>query len=529
MMEPEFPQELQTQAYGILSSNDVEPLEALFSHVFGSQEPQRSQAYTFLHCCKKHFPHLLFIKLFFVIRCSPVSDTSSRSTLVLRYLKICDLWPTLSVIAQNYMKSHFLVCLQEEVSMPTLRLLCGIVSEMGSEISEAGNEWPELMEFLLNSIQSDYEKLQQSALWVLAYLPKGFRPVVCEALVPSLEPLHSAILQALSSPNADIQVTAFGAVVSLIGLFMSSKGRNWFNDLLRAMMVGLFNLLSHLKEEYAHGAVNELIMLVLDEPQILKPYLNHLVLDMLNVLECKKVTDETKLFVDKFLLAMAEATVLAPMMRELPHETMFRLLTTSMQLLLSIKDDNAWYNTESEQGENDGKMDVYKSGILFLRKLSTALDEKRILPICFELFLGHMEATEWKKRYAGISLLAVIAEECSDEMVMRKDCLDQVIAIILKSFKDPHPRVCWAAFNFMQQPTNLVQTMQILYHLKIAYALDAALDQHRNPTVKEQVVSALQYLLKNVPSDSLRMHTDLDTILWKLQKEPQGSAAISTV
>lgn len=67
---------------------------------------------------------------------------------------------------------------------------------------------------------------------------------------------------------------------------------------------------------------------------------------------------------------------------------------------------------------------------------------------------------------------------------MRKDCLDQVTAIILKSFKDPHPRVCWAAFNFMHQPTNLVQAMQILYHLRIVYALNAALDQQRNPRVK---------------------------------------------
>ena len=67
---------------------------------------------------------------------------------------------------------------------------------------------------------------------------------------------------------------------------------------------------------------------------------------------------------------------------------------------------------------------------------------------------------------------------------MRKDCLDQVTEIILKSFGDPHPRVCLAAFNFMQQPTNLVQAMQILYHLRIVCALDAALDQHQNPTVK---------------------------------------------
>ncbi|KAM5553630.1 hypothetical protein ABKV19_025721 [Rosa sericea] len=156
-------------------------------------------------------------------------------------------------------------------------------------------------------------------------------------------------------------------------------------------------------------------------------------------------------------------------MRELHHETMIRLLTTSMQLLLSIKDDNAWYNMDGEQGENAGKMDVYKSGILFLRKLLTALGGKRILSICFELFLGHMEATKWKKCHAGISLFAVNAGECSDEMVIRRDCLDQVTAIILmKLFKEDE-----------------VQAIQFLYHWRFDYALDAAVDHHRNPRVKD--------------------------------------------
>ncbi|KAM2654130.1 hypothetical protein EV2_025673 [Malus domestica] len=62
-MESEFSQQLQMQAYGILSSNEVQPMETLLSHLLSPQEPQRSQAYNLLHCCRNHFPDLLFIKV----------------------------------------------------------------------------------------------------------------------------------------------------------------------------------------------------------------------------------------------------------------------------------------------------------------------------------------------------------------------------------------------------------------------------------------------------------------------------------
>lgn len=39
--------------------------------------------------------------------------------------------------------------------------------------------------------------------------------------------------------------------------------------------------------------------------------------------------------------------------------------------------------------------------------------------------------------------------------------------------------------------------------------------------IQEQAASAILHLIKKLPSDGLRMHTDLDTILSKLQKEPQ--------
>ncbi|KAM1036615.1 hypothetical protein FF1_031557 [Malus domestica] len=514
-MEPVFSQQLQMQAYATLSSNDVQPMETLLSHLFSPQEPQKSQAYSLLHCCRKHFPDLLFIKVFFVIRNGPSAEIRTRSALVLRFV-LGDLWPKLSLNAQINLKNLFLVRLHEEGSLPILRILCLIASEMAVEISRTGDEWPELIDYLLMSFQSDSERFQLSALWVCAFFPKVYRPVICETLAPSIEPTHSAFLRMLNSENADIQVATFGAVVSLIHLFSNSLGRNWFHDLLRGMMVGLFNLLSHLKEDYARGALKELIMLVKEEPQLLKPYLNELVLDMLKIVDSEQVTEGTKVFVHKFLLTVVEASDLALTMRGLPHQTLVKLLAVPMKLLLCITDDYACYNTESEQAENAGKTDL---GIAYLTKISTALGEKTMTPIAFELFLEYMDASDWKKRHAGISMLAVIAKECSEEMVLMKNYLEQVTTMILKSFQDPQAQVCCAAFNFMQLPIILIEAMQILHHLRIVPALVSALDQHSIPRLKEQAASAIQHLMKNVSSDSLRMHMDLDAILSKLQKD----------
>ncbi|KAM1060319.1 hypothetical protein TB1_024242 [Malus domestica] len=148
-------------------------------------------------------------------------------------------------------------------------------------------------------------------------------------------------------------------------------------------------------------------------------------------------------------------------MRGLPHQTLVKLLSVPMKLLLCINDDYACYNTESEQAENAGKTDL---GIAYLKNVSTALGEKTMTPIAFALFLEHMDASDWKKRHAGISMLAVIGKECKGEMVLMKNYLEQVTIIILKSFQDPHSR--------------------ILHHLRIVPALVNALDQHSIPRLK---------------------------------------------
>ena len=63
--------------------------------------------------------------------------------------------------------------------------------------------------------------------------------------------------------------------------------------------------------------------------------------------------------------------------------------------------------------------------------------------------------------------------------------LDQVVAMVLNSFQDPHPRVRWAAINAIGQlSTDLGPDLQVQYHGQVLPALAAAMDDFQNPRVQ---------------------------------------------
>lgn len=63
--------------------------------------------------------------------------------------------------------------------------------------------------------------------------------------------------------------------------------------------------------------------------------------------------------------------------------------------------------------------------------------------------------------------------------------LEQVVAMVLNSFQDPHPRVRWAAINAIGQlSTDLGPDLQVQYHQQVLPALAAAMDDFQNPRVQ---------------------------------------------
>ncbi|XP_025015612.1 importin subunit beta-3 isoform X2 [Ricinus communis] len=397
--------------------------------------------------------------------------------------------------------------------MFVLRIVCGFLSELVGEIYKCQGEWKEFLEFLAGSLALNIDKFQETALLVFANLPNDCRRTICEALFTRIDLLHLGLLRSLSSENVDVKVAAFGAVVSLMHLFSSSLDIDRSNDLTRAMMMEVFDLLKCKKEDCAQKGIQELIKLVMEEPQILKPYVNYLVLHMLKIAESGVLKDETKNCAIQFLMTMLEADDLAPAFQILPSESMAGLFSIPMRMLLAIKDEALM---GSVQEDDAGKTDTYSYGLKCLNQISIVLGGKNILPIAFELLPIYMNALEWQRRQAGLTMLGVISKECSAEIILTEDYLEQVVNTILTSFHDSQPHVCWAAFHLMQLATDLIGAIQIIHHRRILPALVAALDKKQYPRVEEEVASAVLSFVKSISRDSLTIFIDLDNLLRKL-------------
>ncbi|RDX95121.1 sal3, partial [Mucuna pruriens] len=530
-----FPIELQSKAFEVLSSNDNTAMETLFSHLYSPQQQHRSQALAFLQCCKHHHPNLLFIKLFFLLRCSPVEDTRANAARTLHFLKPADLWPNLKPIAQARLKAHLLKYFTEEPSIHVLRLASPILAETVSVTYKTHQNWPEILDFLLNSIASNDDKSREVAASVLAKLPNDCRFLVSNALREKRNAvcvLHSSLLRSLASSSPDVQVAAFGAVVSLVRLFSEPSS---FHELLRAVMVGVFTLLHGFEQSHFPSAFAELINLVSREPLPLRPYMNDMVLDVLQILESDGVSKETHRLAFELVVAMTEVKEYEHVFVNLPYTTARRLLFVLTNMLQCVaEDDGGGGDGKLEAGEN--VVDVYGFGMKCLKKLCVALGSNNAVPVAYDVSRLHLDDAEWKMRHAGITVLSVITEEFSDEMVMMENFLGEVVTKVLKSIHDSHAQVRLATFKFMETPSNFVQVVQILYHHRLVHGFCMALDNDEDHKVKEQAASAMLFFLKNTLPESLTLNKNVDMVMGKLlsllegkESAKQRSIALSTL
>ncbi|KAG2406381.1 hypothetical protein LR48_Vigan03g262500 [Vigna angularis] len=510
MEASEFPLELQTKAFQILTSKDNTPIETLFSHIYASQHQNehslRSHALAFLQCCKHHHPDLLLIKLFFLFRTDALPETRANVARALHFLKAAEFWPKLKPIAQGHLKVHFLAYLAKESSLYVLRLVSLLLAEILSVTYKTHQNWPEALDLLTSFIASDNDNCREFASLVFKNLPNDSRFPVSSALEEkndTVRVLHASFFKFLASSNRDVQVASFGAVVSLVRLFSEPPV---FHDLLRAIMVGVFTLLHSFEGSYFRSAFAELINLVSQEPLLLKPYMNDMVLDVLQIAESESLSEETHCLAFQLVVVMTEVKEYEHVFVNLPHETVRRLFFVPIKMLRYVAEDGC-----------DGKreMEIEKAGMKGLKKLSAALGASKVVPLACEVFLLQLDNEEWRVRRAGITMLSVIAEDFSDEMVMTVSFIGEVVRKVLESMEDSHAQVRMATFKFMLTSSNFVQGVQLLYHHRFVHVFCNALDNEQDLHVKEQAGLAMQFFLKNTLPESITLNENADTVMGK--------------
>ncbi|QHO38440.1 Importin [Arachis hypogaea] len=172
---------------------------------------------------------------------------------------------------------------------------------------------------------------------------------------------------------------------------------------------------------------------------------------MLQIAEAESLEEGTRHLVIEFVITLTEARERAPgMMRKL-SQFISRMFAILMKMLLDIEDDPAWPSAKTED-EDVGETSNYSVGQECLDRLSISLGGNTIIPIASEQLPAYLAAPEWQKRHAALIALAQIAEGCSKVMIKN---LDQVVAMVLNSFNDQHPRAhaASAVLNFNENCT----------------------------------------------------------------------------
>ncbi|KAM7277580.1 hypothetical protein ACFE04_004714 [Oxalis oulophora] len=510
-MEPEFSEQLISKGYEILTSSDKSSIETFFSNLLPSQESIRSQSYLLLNCCKKHHASLLFLKLYYILRFSTSFEMRSNSITTLRYIKVEELWPSLSKTARENLKKDFLYCLDQEKHMLNLRSLCHIVSDMTCAIYKADDRWQELIDFLGN------EKVGEAPLLVITNLPQDCKLFYDQGLISSLEYLHKGLLKALTSSNVDVQVVASSTLRNLVCLYSNNSKQELFFQLLDAISGSIFGFIKNSQEYNAQRIITQLLVLITHDrnTQILSSYLEFSLLNMILIMEYALIKEKITYSIIHFLINVAKTKKLHPVLRGLQDEMVLRLLNISVRLMFYIEDDISWEQKIDEDIEDERKS-FYASGVECLTQFTIAFGETKIVLNAFKLFPMFMESQDWEKRHAAIKTLAIIAQECSDEMVMSRNFMEQGINMVLKFIRDPHPRVCYATFKFMQLRIDFVQAIQIFHHIRILPAFVVSLNENHIIKVKEEVIAAMLYFIKNtIPNISI-MHIDVDELLINL-------------
>ncbi|CAL0306445.1 unnamed protein product [Lupinus luteus] len=516
-MDPESTQLQQSQLASILGP-DPTPFETLISHLMSSSNDQRSHAESLFNLCKQNDPNTLSLKLAHLLHSSPHHEARAMAAILLRkqltrlHNEVDDsnyLWPRLNGNTQSTVKSLLLSSLQAEQSKSISKKLCDTVSELASGIVP-DNGWPELLPFMFQCVSSsDSRKLQESAFLIFAQLSQ----YIGDSLVPHIKHLHAIFLQCLTSPgvDSDVRIAALNAVINFIQCLSVSGDRDRFQDLLPAMMRTLTEALNSGQEATAQEALELLIELAETEPRFLRRQLAEVVGAMLQIAEAESLEEGTRHLAIEFVITLAEARERAPgMMRKLP-QFISRLFAILMTMLLDIEDDPAWHSAETED-EDAGETSNYGMGQECLDRLAISLGGNTVVPVASEQLPAYLAAPEWQKRHAALIALAQIAEGCSKVMIKN---LEQVVAMVLKSFPDQHPRVRWAAINAIGQlSTDLGPDLQIHYHQGVLPALAAAMDDFQNPRVQAHAASAVLNFSENCTPDILTPY--LDGIVSKL-------------
>lgn len=399
-----------------------------------------------------------------------------------------DLWDGADSVIQASVKLRLLTGIRIDFRKDLRKKICDTVAVIGAPlVNQEPSAWQELLPTLFELNKSPHVHERENSLYIFSQIADYLD---LKIIGPHLGTLKVAFQSGLSDADGNVQIAALRATCAILNMLESHLCSN-FEDLIPLMLRPLQHSLETGNEEDARTIIELLIEVAETEPKFWKSSLHIICPPMLTIASRHQADDDesgrrTRQLALEFLVTVSEK--LPSQCRKMGNFVQ-SVFPVGLNMMLEKEDDPDWYEQEDDDELGDSYTN-FDAGQESLDRIAIALGGKTVLPIaeaCIPPFLTN-EAS-WQHRHAALLAISQIGEGCQRQIEAK---LGQVIAMALSRFRDPHPRVRWAAINCIgQMCTDFGPHIQEDFHEQIVPSLIAVMDDSANPRVQSHAAAAV--------------------------------------
>ncbi|KAG7463760.1 hypothetical protein MATL_G00180070 [Megalops atlanticus] len=408
-----------------------------------------------------------------------------------------EIYPGLPPDMHTAIKTELLMGIQSEASPNIRKKVCDIAAELARNLidDDGNNQWPEVLKFLFDSVNSQNVGLRESALHIFWNFPGIFG----NQQQHYLEVIKRMLVQCMQDQeNPPIRTLAARAAASFV---LSNENNTALLKHFSDLLPGILQAVNESCYQGDDSVLKSLVEIADTAPKYLRPNLEATLQLSLKLCADTNLTNMQRQLALEVIVTLSETA--AAMLRK--HTNIVAQSVPQMlSMMVDLEEDEEW--AMADELEDDDFDSNAVAGESALDRIACGLGGKFVLPMIKQHIMQMLQNPDWKYRHAGLMALSAIGEGCHQQM---EAILNEIVSFVLLFCQDPHPRVRYAACNAIgQMATDFAPTFQKKFHDKVISALLQTMEDQSNPRVQAHAAAALINFTEDCPKALLIPYLD---------------------
>ncbi|KAL7845929.1 hypothetical protein AOLI_G00241210, partial [Acnodon oligacanthus] len=431
---------------------------------------------------------------------SAAEDVRQMAAVLLRRLLSSafeEVYPSLSIDVQMAIKTELLASIQMDSSSSIRKKVCDVAAELARNLldDDGNNQWPEILKFLFESVNSQNVALREAALHIFWNFPGIFG----NQQQHYMEVIKRMLVQCMQDQeNPQIRTLAARATASFI---LSNESNTALLKHFSDLLPGILQAVNESCYQGDDAVLKSLVEIADTAPKYLRPNLEATLQLCLKLCADTNLTNMQRQLALEVIVTLSETA--AAMLRK--HTAIVAQSVPQMlSMMVDLEEDEDW--ALADELEDDDFDSNAVAGESALDRIACGLGGKIVLPMIKQHIMQMLQNSDWRYRHAGLMALSAIGEGCHQQM---ETILSEIVSFVLLFCQDPHPRVRYAACNAIgQMATDFAPTFQKKFHDKVISALLQTMEDQSNPRVQAHAAAALINFTEDCPKALLIPYLD---------------------